>query len=740
MSAVLVDTRGHEYRLEMAVDPERGSYGALFQQATTYRAQRILPPCTGDIPGLVEDNASGACAKSLASAALVTYIPLTTSLQESDITPEAASLHLVLQNIRLRRQVDHPYLRTLIDAFYMNQVPSSPSSTSGGVSSVVVTQGPGASPANPSPPRQNLVKQTGTAEDSGGTNWPAGAAVPALASSSAITALVVVEEYIEGCSLADYADAVAQRHLKQGNLQIQNDAAAIACQLAQVLLHLHAVGHVLCRDLPLDCVHMDINKGCVQVRLPLSAASMLDLVEGSASSAPAAVMASPRTTSIGESTSNAFGEGKCFVGAPEMSEMSDWNEISSAPCGAVPLYADVWALGLLMLQLCSLNHKNLSGATNATERLLVIRSRLPQPAALLPADTEEGMTELIRSCLECSPTKRPTLSMLLKSSAFAKHRSFTMREPNRAVISLAEAVKAIRRHGRTSASMQPAAPHSRTMSTIDADLPNKIVDDSLISLSLQNLHWTTPPSFRDVFAPLLVSPPETADPCEVPVGIASHDPTAAATTQSRQRPPPSLAAATKQALHDVALLRDRYRDICVMATQTSAPATTSAQKSAYAALWDRVQNTRQLPRDITTTTAIMGELTEHLAKLEQNDPKLCFRFMELLLEGFATCPSDIASVADSVALADTLFRASAADTAATGGAQPVRMEAPLEQATRRSVPEEKEAVFNVAETLRVMPSMPAHMISSERAANTSSVLYNSWLRKQRKKHLKMDEY
>ncbi|CAG9582640.1 conserved hypothetical protein [Leishmania major strain Friedlin] len=740
MSAVLVDTRGHEYRLEMAVDPERGSYGALFAQATTYRAQRLFRPCMEDIPGLVEDNASEAGAKSLASAALVTYIPLTTSLQESDTTSEAALLHLLVQNIRLRRQADHPYLRTLIDAFYTNQVPSSPSSTSGGVGSVVVMKGPGASPASLSPPRENLVKQTGTAQDSGGTNWPAGAAAPALALSPAITALVVVEEYIEGCSLADYADAVAKMHLKQGNLKIQNDAAAIACQLAQALLHLHAVGHVLCRDLPLDCVHMDINKGCVQVRLPLSATAMLDMVEGSASAAPGAVMASPRTTSIGESTSNAFREGKCFVGAPELSKMSDWNKIASPPCGALPLYADVWALGLLMLQLCSLNHKNLSGATDATERLLVIRSHLLQPAALLPADTEEDMAELILSCLECSPTKRPTLSMLLKSSAFAKHRSFTMREPNRAVISLAQAVKAIRRHERTSASVQPAALHSRTMSTIDTDLPNQVVDDSLISLSLQDLHWTTPPSFRDVFVPILVSPPGTADLCEVPGGIASRDLTAAATTQGRQRPPPSLAAATEQALHDVALLHDRYRDICVMATQSSTSAAPSAQQSACAALRDRVQNTGQLPRDFTTTTTIMEELTEHLAKLEQNDPKLCLRFMELLLEGFATCPSDIAAVADSVALADTLFHASATDTAATSGAQPVRKEAPLEEATQHSVPGQKEAVFNVAETLRVMPSMPAHVISSDRAANTSSVLYNSWLRKQRKKHLKMDEY
>ncbi|CBZ30838.1 conserved hypothetical protein [Leishmania mexicana MHOM/GT/2001/U1103] len=740
MSAVLVDTRGHKYRLEMAVDPERGSYGALFAQATTYRAQRLPPPCAEDIPVLVEGNATKSGAKSLVSAALVTYIPLTTPLQESDTTSEAASLHLVLQNIRLRRQADHPYLRTLIDAFYTNQAPSSPSSTSGGVGSVVVMKGPGASPATSSPPVENLVKQAGTAQDSGGSYWPAGAVVPALASSSSITALVVVEEYIDGCSLADYADAVAKRRLKQGSLKIQNDAAAIACQLAQVLLHLHTVGHVLCRDLPLDWVQMDVNKGCVQVRLPLSAVAMLDAVEGPTSSAPAAVMESPCTSFIGDSTGTVLGEGKCFVCAPEMSEMSDWNAVLSAPCGTLPFCADVWALGLLMLQLCSLNHENLSGATNATERLHVIRSHLPQPAALLPADTEEGMADLICRCLECSPTKRPSISTLLKSSAIAKHRTLTMLEPNRTVIHLAEAVKAIRRHERTPASVQPTAPHSRTVSMVDTDLPNKVVDNSLISLSLQDLHWTTPPSFRDVFVPMAVLPPGTTEPCELPGGSASNDPTATATMPARQRLAPSLAAATEQALHDVARLHDQYRDICVMATQTSTSAMPSAQKSTCAALRERVQNTRQLPRDITTTTTIMGELTEHFDKLERSDPKLCFRFMELLLEGFATCPSDIAAVTDSVALADILLHASVADTTATGDAPPVRQEVPLEEVTQHSVPEPKEAVFNIAETLRVMPSMPAHMISSDRAANTSSVLYNSWLRKQRKKHLKMDEY
>ncbi|GET92805.1 hypothetical protein, conserved [Leishmania tarentolae] len=740
MSAVLVDSHGDEYRLLQTIEPESGSYGALFAQAATYRAQQVLPPPKAETPGLAETNAGESGAKSLLGSAVVTYIPLTTSLQEGDSTSESALMHAVLQNIRLRRQVDHPYLRTLIDAFYTNQVLQSSNSVRHDTGRVADIKQPSASARNSSSSPKSLEKQSYTAHVGGDTNWRASTAVSGLHSPLALTALVVVEEYIEGCSLADYVDVVAKGHLQQENRQIQKATAAIAYQLAQALLHLHTVGLLLCRDLPFECVHMDVNKGYVRVRIPLSATAMLDAVEGSTSSAVTAFLPSPCTAPIADARSTAFGEGKCSLCAPEMTEMSEWNESVSEACGSLPFGADVWALGILMLQLCSLNQKDLFGTTNATERLLVIRSHLPHIVDLLPADIEGDMAELIGGCLQCSPRNRPTLSTLLKSSLFANHRSFTLLEPNPVIISDAEAVSDAKKQQGAFVSVQPTAPPSRAMNKVDTDFLHKVIDDSLISLSLKDMKWRTPRSFRDAFMPILAPPPGSTTSCEMLGGCASRDSAATPTMQSPQGLPLPLAAAAKQALHDITLLHDEYYDICVRAAQTSTSTTPSAETIACAALRERVQNSRQLSRDLTTTMTIMEDLTKHFTKLELSEPKLCIRLVEFLLEGFETSPSDIAAVTESITLADTLLHAASTNTVSPGGASVVHKEAPLDEATQHRVPQQKEAAFNVAKTLRVMPSMPAHMISSDRAANTSAVLYNSWLRKLRKKRLKMDEY
>ncbi|KAG5491166.1 hypothetical protein JIQ42_01063 [Leishmania sp. Namibia] len=740
MDAVLVDTDGGAYRLETAVGAERGSYGALFSRALTYRAHRLSAPCTEDISRPADGETNESCTKSLTGNVLVTYIPLTTSLQESANTSEAASLHLVLQNIRLRRQVDHPYLRTLTDAFYTNQALSSPSSVSDRVGAVVTRKRTGSPLRGTSPQSVELRRREGTEQESEGAKRLVDTVASPEISSPTVTALVVVEEYVEGCSLSDYADAVAKRHLIQDNPKMQDNAAAIGCQVTQVLLHLHAVAHMVCRNIPLDCVHLDAKRGCVRFRLPLSTAAMLDVVEGSTGSCQARVLTSPYATPEDESTSAVAGEGRKIVCAPEMSNISCWSEVPSAPWGARSVGTDVWALGLLMLQLCCLHHDDFSAATNASERLVVIRSHLHHLASLLPSETEEGIAGLIRSCLGFSPEKRPTLQALLQSRTFAKHRPYKVLQPNGVIIGLAEAVKAVQRNENLLPSMQPAAHLLHASDAVGSDLSSMAVEGLLVSLSLEDLIWETPPSFCDAFVPMIGSPPQTNDVSKLPGGSGSQGPTAAGATQPIERSPPSLAAATKQALQDVACLHEHYRGMGVDATPKSTPTTPSAHQSARATWRERVQYTRQLPRDITSTKSMMAEITEHFAKLEHADPRLCFRFLELLMEGFENCPSDVTAVLDSVVLAEALLLISATDTVDAGAAQPVREDSPIGDATPHLAAEQKETFFNVAETLRVMPSMPAHMISSGRAANTSAVLYNSWLRKQRKKHLRMDEY
>ncbi|KAG5466868.1 hypothetical protein LSCM1_01045 [Leishmania martiniquensis] len=735
MNATLVDTQGRAYRLKAAEGAERGSYGALFSRASTYRAQRLLPQRTEGISRPAKGKTSKSCAESWERDVLVTYIPLTTSLQESASTSEAVSLQLVLQNVRLRRQVDHPYLRTLMDAFYTDQTLSSPRPASDGADHVGVEKR-----ADASPETEKCRKRKGATPGSGGTQLVTDTAALTGISSPTITALVVVEDYTEGCSLSDYATAVAKRLLFQGHSKMLQNMAVISYQLAQVLLHLHAVGHVVCRDIPLDSVRLDINKGCVRFRLPLSAAAMLDMAEGSAGSCQATVLTLPHLMPEDDSPSGVAGEGRKVVCAPEVSNMSCWGESPAAPGGALPLSADVWALGLLMLQLGSLNHVDFSAATSAAERLAVIRSHLHHLAALLPPEAGEDMVRLISDCLALSPARRPTLQALLQSRAFAKYHFSTAAQRNDAAIHLAEAVRAVYQKEPSPPSMEPTAQLSRKRDAAGICLPNMTVEGFLMSLSLEDLSWETPQCFRDTFVPVVEPPAQTRNPSAPPSDSASPKLTTGGTTPVFEGPPPSLAIATKQALQDVALLHDQYRALDAAATPISSPTTSSAHQSVWAAWRERVRHTRQLPHDVTSTKTTMEELAEHFAKLEHAEPRLCFRFIELLMEGLENCPSDVTAVTDSVVLAEALQHTSATDTAGASDAPLVRDDSSVDEMIPHVAPMQKVTVFNVAETVRVMPSMPAHMISSDRAANTSAVLYNSWLRKQQKKHLKMAEY
>ncbi|KAG5492707.1 hypothetical protein JKF63_01287 [Porcisia hertigi] len=733
---MFVDSHGHQYQLETPVEVERGSYGERFERAVAYRARRLFPSRTRAKQHPSESTTNQSGHMPLPGDMLVTYIPLTTSLQESTTAPEAGSLQLVLKNIHLRRQVHHPYLRSLADAFYTDQIFSAPARASDGVESIVVEEGADASLAGTSPSRNHLVGQTCTLKDSEEKHWRAPAGASAMKKFPSTTALVVVEEYVAGCSLADYADAIAQKQLDRDGLIRQHDAVAIACQVTQLLLHLHLVGQVLCRFIPPECVHLSRREGCVKLRLPLCAVAMSDIMAGLAGCSSAAMLTYPSTSPADGLASAISDGGTGFICAPEIHETSRWDDVASAPTGGASRCADVWALGLLMLQLCSLTHSSLSLVHSATERLAVICGHLHEPKVLLPCDVEESIAEVIHSCLERSPARRPTLRALLNTTAFVKYGSNTSRDPNPLLIGLADAMTTKRKVQHRSAIHQQTAQHLRKMSR---DTSSVLVDGTLMSLSLHDLQWTTPDDFRDAFLPTIEASSLTTPPSTPPGNTAPEDSSAVVEAPIGQGQPFSLSAAAQQALQDVTFLHDLYRGICVGATRMPTPTKPSAYQKTPAALRARLQRTGQLPDDLSTTTVLMEELTKLFARLERTNPDLCFRFVELLLEGFVNSPSDVADVADSVVLAEELMSISARATAAPGKASsPAPKDFPIDDATDPVVPEHRETVFNVAETLRVMPLMPARVISSDRAANTSAVLYNMWLRKQRKKHLWMD--
>ncbi|KAK7201318.1 protein kinase [Novymonas esmeraldas] len=734
MCTVLVGSDGQEYQIGSAANADRGSYAALFALASTYHAE-WLPSPDAAVTDTPLDAAAAATPESAAGCAvLVTYIPLVSSLQDPSDSSEAAALRLVLHNIRLRRQVEHPHLRTLFDSFYTDELlcPSAPASSHGSGGAVLVKRRPGASQAGPSPAGGNARRV------SDGRRGAGGAAALTLPAPRGTTALVVVEEFVKGCSLVEYAAAVAAGLLSPSTVELHRGAAVVACQVVQLLLHLHTSSNLQCRHVPLDCVHLDSEKGRICLRLPLGAAAMADVAVDCAGVSTSSASAAATTTAVTVREAGG-GAGALFVVAPELRDVARYAAavVPPPPRGAPLSSADVWAVGLLLLQLCCLPRGTPAGVVvdaATAERAAVLSGDRDELLGLLPDGTEDAMQELLSSCLDPLPRRRPRLWTLLSSAALSPHRATAADGASRTIIALAEAVAAVSRRENA------VAPSSFEPRRVDA-VPPQPIDVSLAALSLQGVRWVTPRCARDVFAPASAPPSAPAVSCTVGGGVpVVPDLSLAPTLPSPAVHQLSLAAATRQTMRDVTVLHGLYTGPVgaegAALTSTAGPARTGA----LAVLQEEVRRSRQLPRDIASTTAVLEELAEHFAHLERADPELSVRLAELLLEGFAGCSADVAAVRESVAVADALMRTSsshpeAAPVHAPGTEGDGAFEEPVQPGAQEGP---RDATFNVAATLRAMPLLPVQIISSDRAANTSSVLYNSWLRKQRKKYLNVD--
>lgn len=692
MSATFADAHGGEYRLVAPVEGDGGGYASLFTQATAYRAHR-LAPAVDDLQDTGERCPSDATAAAApATTVLVTHITLTSSLQDAPASSEAAALEAVLRNLALRRRIRHSLLRTLVDAFFTDQQLSctpalSNASGNGGGESVA-----------------RVAASSAACDERDSVHH-----------SSTLTALIVIEEFCEGCSLADYANAVSSGRLTCSDAKLQRDAAAVVYPLASVLHHVHTSTPIVCRAVPLECVFLDVNQGTLRVRLPLSAVCRdveLDGVDGSDSLGCPAVDFGLR-------------DDVPTLCAPELCRLRGWGTAEAAAAllldgGGVSASADVWALGTVLLELCALNRSELAGPRlhAERERAAVLLRHIENPDALLPPGVHPTVAQLVGACLETVPRQRPSMAAVLKAAAFSTHRSFSRLEQSRAVISIAEAVL------QTRTSEAAAAEQQNTVS------PRTWADAGLAMLTLPGLSWSTPDAFREALFPdgALPGEREAATGAAVPL---SPDAAEAGL---------SLASMTQEALQDVTRLHARYRDL---GTRNVAASSDASVAAGNAALRARVRRSRQLPRDIASTAKIMDDLTEHFAQLEQSDPRSCLRLMELLVEGFAASDADVEAVASGLVVADALLHASpTAVTSPTGGHDLASLDGSvnLDDASVNSEAEAPSTGFSVADTLRVMPSMPAQVYSSDRAANTTAVLYNSWLRKQKKKHLKMDGF
>lgn len=739
MSSTFFDTQGNKFLIECVLDSEHDSYASLFTTAVTYRARHVSAD-VDDTLSLQPQQTGGSISTAIkanhlvADTVTVTYIPLSSSVQGIAASEESAAFLALRDHVRLRRQVEHPFLRSLLDVFYTQQRLAPPVRSAPAAAEVrrpVETNSPTAARAR-KPERHTVDRgkvdggfaaSGGDAADRGDAeSFPSVTTSPSSSSSStdAFAALVLVEEFVEGCTLADYADAVVHKRLRPTSAKLQRDAAAIAYQLAQLLHYLHETGHIQCRELPLGNVALDQNKGFVSVRLPLSAVRVLQEPGEKRLSDVVAALVS-ETSQLNRESGRCWTEKPRLLRAPELRGAAFWDAMWSPASDETALFrmADVWALGLVTTLLCTLNHKLFAQTTRA-ERLSVVGAQIQHLPELLPHDMQEDMLHLICSCLENAPERRPTAAGVLKSAVFVKNRSYTKLEQHRAVISIAEAVANANKRKMPPVALQLA----ESSATAAARTAAASADSELLLLSLQETAWDFTPMCRDVFSP---------------AGVTAAGPGKVVIPYSEQ-----VAASLKQATQDASQDLERLCVQCARLYQVdpSGAAACTASRIKDDSLRERLRRSGQMPRDLPATIHIFEELTERFAQLERSSPDASLRFIELLLEGFTSSPQDVEAVRESVTLADALLRISQTSPSAVveGGRGTAEKTDTFDGSTLSNSSAVDQRDFQVADVLRSMPSMPERVIASDRAANTSAVLYNQWLKKERKRFVKSDGY
>ncbi|KPA86286.1 hypothetical protein ABB37_00512 [Leptomonas pyrrhocoris] len=764
MSSLLYDTQGNRFRIEGVLDSGQDSYASLFSTAVTYRARHVgtydddvvhqpsSPPSAHQGQSLSTPSRP----HSISATVVITYIPLLSSLQGITSSKDAAALLVLQDHVRLRRQVEHPFLRSLFDVFYTQQCLAAPVSSSGPPAAAatalvrrpVEVHSPVASRA-----RKQQTNRSASAEEDRGVDEAndgdtadrkdvAARSTTSTASSPSHTdsgtALVIVEEFIEGSTLADYADAVACKRLMPGNVKLQRDAAAIAYQLAQLLQYLHGTGCVLCRELPLGNIALDQNKGYISVRLPLGAVNTLHEADDKRYAHSVAALVFD-TSQLHREKASFGAEEYHLLRAPELRHVACWDAVCDpaaspttdnepAAFGA----ADVWMLGVVTTLLCTLNNKKFALTTRA-ERLAAVHSHIDHLPGLLPSDTPEGMVKLIQSCLESSPAKRPTATGVLTSAAFVPNRSHVELEQQRAVISIAEAVANANKRKMPPPSLHLAENSAATTgggAAAAAATALRTVavapDNELTLLSLQGTVWYVPTAYRDVLLPgadvaLPGEPATLPHIMQVPSSVA-----------------PSLSRATQDAFHDIERLCEQ--DARLRLTDLAAAPSYASTDCKRDSLQERLRRSKLMPRDFSATKCVLEELTDRFTQLESRNPEAAFCFIELLLEGLQSCSQGVAALRESVTLADALLQPAGLPPTGTLQEETPAREDACEDSTLSNSTEVGQRDFQVPEVLRAMPSMPERMIASDRAANTSAVLYNQWLRKNKKRFVKSDGY
>ncbi|KPI90222.1 hypothetical protein ABL78_0604 [Leptomonas seymouri] len=754
MSSTLYDTQGNRFLIESVLGPEQASYAFLFTNAVTYRARHVSanfddtfqhpPPSTAANVGICLPTAPKS--NVISDTVVVTYIPLVSSLQSSTPSNEAAALRALQENIRLRRQVEHPFLRSLLDVFYTRQCLVAPVSRNIAPNTDAEAVAPVCrpferdSPATSSAQRRERYRSASFEKNGGAEEARDGDRAEredALASASASspfqiiagTALVIVEDFVEGCTLADYAEAVACKRLTPSNAKLRRDAAGIAYQLAHLLHYLHDTGHVLCRELPLDNIALDVNKGFISVRLPLSAVRLLPEAGARCLTDTVAELALG-ASQLHHDDRFAWTEELRPLHAPELRRTASWDAfwhpLTTPEADSTPVAfgaADIWMLGVVTALLCTLNHKNFVHNTRAG-RLAILCSQIESLPVLLPFDMEEGMQQLIHSCLEISPTKRPTATAVLKSAAFVPNRSHTELEQHRAVISIAEAVTNAAKCKTSPASLQTVDGRAVSRAAAWRAVTTAAPDTELTILSLQDAAWDVSPVYRDVFLPN-----QWMEQHEEPMVPQSSQPLG--------QEVPSLAQATQYALHDMERLYAKYERL--FRTDLANAPFAVPNDTVHDEFRQQLRRSRQMPPNMPGVARIFEELTERFTQLERSNPDASFRFLELLVEGLSSSTQDVAVVRESVTLADALLQVSRLPPPPTSNDAAERMQS-VEEAGISNSGEVTARDCQVADVLRAMPSMPERMLASDRAANTSAVLYNHWLKRERKKFVKSDGY
>lgn len=663
---------GVHYDLETPTELWQSSYSDFFDQVWVYRAVRSRPSTTMSsskqtfLSGL-QTSFKGPPEQGKVA---ITIAPLTSSLQDScNIAGQA--FQRLLNHLQYRTIVQHPLLRSLFSVFLCNR-------------------------GEWKPRRPEEVAELVT----GCRHW--------TTLQDNATLLVVVEEYIDGCTILEYCNLLGQQRLVRSTAQLQRDAAAIVYQIAQLMAHLHFYGPFLCLDIPLQKIYTDEKSGRIRVVLPSSLTLMED---------PALQRAV-----------TCFDGVEHLLRAPEVRQMglqlpAAMGTTSGHHCGA-----DVWCIGVLLLQLCSVGHSTFSMVQSIVDRVAAVVPHLSAPHGILPPDVAEGVLLVLTSCLQQDPEKRPSVLELLTHPVFLTYKSHSLNEQNRAVIEVVETVKRARamdappatKEVRQDDGVKEKQTGRRCSVKHDAATPWR--GREVVHLPSPSA-WQLSTSLSEVYAIEPIQfPTDSTSSGPLPLPVEPKSSFQKELPPSSEGAPGEVSSFLQRICEEVS---DDFSELLICFAQLP-----TEQLLHPLSLTDATRIQQQFSQPTSLVLHQLHTLTKQMSELETIDPSVTIQFTEMLVESLMASNEDVEQIADTAILTEQLLRAASEAALLNSDSS--------ETVHETSGESESDCLYGstpsvaVPVTSQMMLLMPERITSSDTAVRTDAILYNKWVKKQQK--------